>query len=315
MDESTHGCDSLRGQIGFGLATGLVVLLSDAVDLLVEFGTMEVSVLSSTCDSSRHTGRMPRSNTGDLSQTSVCLTGKTSDTPTGGNTFETATLGNTDDINVFVLVEDGVNSDFLLEQTLGEVNLSGSISSVDLDFHDVCLLDSKVELLDLCVGDDTNNGAVLLDTFEFGINVLTAVFGVLLGVLGEGLFLGTVPVLVHATPELLVQMLREYGGKSSKTMRGFDVTNNTDNNHRRGFDDSDGVNNLTLVHKSTGTVDSTNNVGHTGLVSAEGGQVRSIIGVVLGEGSDLTEMLLGTLLGQETQVTVSGCFEFSVRPE
>ena len=315
VDESTHGCDSLFGQIGFGLATGLVVLLSDTVDLLVEFGTMEVSVLSGTCDGSRHTGRMPRSDTGDLSQTSVSLTGKTSDTPTGGDTFVTATLGNTDNIDVFVLVEDGVNSDFLLEQTLGEVNLSGSISSIDLNFHNVCLLDSKVKLLDLCVGDDTNNGGVLLDTFEFGINVLTAVFGVLLGVLGEGLFLGTVPVLVHTTLELLVQMLREHGGKSSETVGGLDVTNDTDNHHRRGFDDGDGVNNLTLVHKGTGTVDSTNNVRHTGLVSTEGGQVRGIGGVILGEGSDLTGMLLGTLLGQETQVTVSGCFEFSVRPE
>jgi hypothetical protein len=68
------------------------------------------------------------------------------------------------------------------------------------------------------------------------------------------------------------------------------------------------------VHKGTGTVDSTDNVRHTGLVSTEGGEVGSISGLVLGVGSDLTRVLLGSLLGEETQVTLSGCFKFSVRP-
>ena len=100
-------------------------------------------------------------------------------------------------VNVFVLVEDGVNSDFLFEESLGKVDLGGSISSVDLDFHNVCLLQSKVELLDLGVGDDTNDGAELLDAFEFGIDALSTIFGVLGGVFGKGLLLGTVPVLVR----------------------------------------------------------------------------------------------------------------------
>ena len=314
VDESSHRGDTLLGKIGFGLATGLVVLLSDAVDLLVEFGTVEVSVLTGTCDSGRHTGRVPRSNTGDLSETSVGLSGKTGDSPTGGNTFVTATLGDSDNINVLVLVEDGIDGDFLLEQSLGEVDLSGGISSVDLDLHDVGLLQSKVELLDLGVGDDTNNRAELLDALELGLDILTSVLGVLLGVLGEGLLLGTVPVLVHASLEFFVQVLGKDGGQGSESLRGFDVSDDTNNNHGRGFDDGNGVNNLALVHKGTGTVDSTDNVGHTGLVSAEGGEVGSISGVVLGEGSDLTRVLLGTLLGQESQVTLSGCFELSVRP-
>ena len=245
----------------------------------------------------------------------MSLTGKTSDTPTGGNTFITTTLGNTDDINVFVLAEDGVDGDFLFEQSLGKVDLSGSISSVDLDLHDVGLLQSKVELLDLGVSDDTDNRAELLDAFEFGIDVLASIFGVLLGVLGECLLLGTVPVLVHASLEFFVQVLRENSGESSETLRGLDVTDDTDNNHGRSFDDADGVDDFTLVHEGTRTVDSTDNVCHTGLVSTEGGQVRGISSVVLREGSDLTRMLLGTLLGQETQVSLSGSFELSVRPK
>jgi hypothetical protein len=313
VDESSHRGDSLLGQIGFGLATGLVVLLSNTVDLLVELGTVEVSVLTGTGDGGGNTGRVPRSNTGDLSQTSVSLTRKTGDSPTGGDTFVTMTLGNSDDINVFVLVEDGVTSDFLFEQALGEVDLSGGVSSVDLDFHDVGLLQTKVELLDLGVGDNTDDGAELLDALEFGFDVLATILGVLLGVLGVGLFLGTVPVLVHATLEFFVQVLGEDGGESTETLGGFNVSDDTNNNHRRSFDDGDGIDDLTLVHKGTSTVDSTNDVGHTGLVSTEGGQVRGITGVVLREGSDLTKVLFGTLLGQETQVTLTGCFELSVR--
>jgi hypothetical protein len=41
----------------------------------------------------------------------------------------------------------------------------------------------------------------------------------------------------------------------------------------------------------------------------------SIFTVVLGERTNATSVVLGTLLGQETQTTTSGSFEFSVRPE
>jgi hypothetical protein len=68
------------------------------------------------------------------------------------------------------------------------------------------------------------------------------------------------------------------------------------------------------VHEGTGTVDSTGNVSHTGLVSAERSEVGSLNLIIPGEGTDATSVTLGTLLGQETQTTMAGCFEFSVRP-
>ncbi len=314
VDETTHGGDSLFGQIGLGLTRSLVFLLTNAVNLLVELGTVEVSVLTGTCDGSRHAGRVPRSDTGNLSKTTVGLSGKTGDTPTGGDSLVTATLGDSNNINVLVLVEDGINSDFLLEQALGKVHLGGSVTSIDLDFHNVGLLQSKVQLLDLGVGNDTNNGAELLDALELGINVLATILGVFLGVLGKGLLLGTVPVLVHAALEFFVQVLGKDGSQGAESLGSLNVSNNTDDDHRRGLDDGDGIDDLTLVHEGSGTVDSTDNVGHTGLVSTESGEVGGITGIVLGEGSDLTRVLLGTLLGQETQVTLSGCFELSVGP-
>ena len=140
VDESTHGGNALLGKIGRSLATSFVALLTDAVNLLVELGTVKVTVLTRTRDSGRHTGRMPRSNTGNLAQTTMGLTGQTSDTPTGGHTLVTVTSGDSENINLLVLGEDTVAGNFLLKEVLGKVNLGGGIASVDLDLHNVSLL-------------------------------------------------------------------------------------------------------------------------------------------------------------------------------
>mmetsp|Transcript_16940 Transcript_16940/g.30735 ORF Transcript_16940/g.30735 Transcript_16940/m.30735 type:complete len:372 (+) Transcript_16940:253-1368(+) len=314
MDESTHGGDTLLGQISISLTTSIVTLLTNTVNLLVHLSTMEVTVLTSTRHRIRNTGRMPRSNTGNLTQTTMGLTGKTSDTPTGGDSLITMTLGDTKNINELILGEDGVNSDLLLEKTLGEVNLGTGIStSIDLDLHDVRLLDTQMKLLHLGVGDDTNSLAELADALELGLNILSVVFGVLLGVLGVSLSLGLVPVLVRTTLELFTQMLRENGGQGTKTTGGFKVSNNTNDNHGWGLEDGNSIDNLTLVHDGTGAVDTTDDVGHTGLVRAEGsemGRSRGII--VLGEGSDASGVVLGAFLGEVSQVTTTGGFEFTV---
>ncbi len=47
----------------------------------------------------------------------------------------------------------------------------------------------------------------------------------LLGVLGEGLLLGLVPVLVESTLNLIAQVFGPNGGEGSKTARSFNVTN------------------------------------------------------------------------------------------
>jgi hypothetical protein len=68
------------------------------------------------------------------------------------------------------------------------------------------------------------------------------------------------------------------------------------------------------VHKSTWTVNSTYNMGHTSLVSTESGKVRSCRGVViLWEGTDASSMVLGTLLWKESKMAVTRCFELTMR--
>ena len=59
MDKSTHGSDALFGQIRLGLTAGIVTLLSNTVNLLIHFGTMEVSVLTRARHCARNARRMP----------------------------------------------------------------------------------------------------------------------------------------------------------------------------------------------------------------------------------------------------------------
>ena len=69
------------------------------------------------------------------------------------------------------------------------------------------------------------------------------------------------------------------------------------------------------VRASSRSVDAADDVGHAGLVGAEGRQVGSggRIGV-LGEGADAAGVVLGALLGQEAQVAVAGRLELAVGP-
>ncbi|DAZ95504.1 TPA: hypothetical protein N0F65_001843, partial [Lagenidium giganteum] len=102
-----------------------------------------------------HTRWMPGTNTGDLAETTVGLTWKTRDTPTGNHTLETVTLGDTNDIDHLVLGEDGRHWHLLFEERLGEVDLVGDRATVDLNLHEVSLLLAKLDLAHLA--NDANN--------------------------------------------------------------------------------------------------------------------------------------------------------------
>lgn len=75
---------------------------------------------------------MPSSDTSDLTQTLVGLARQTAGTPTSGNTLKTFTLGDGDDVNHLVLLKDGVNGNLLFKVLLGEGNLVGDGTTVDL---------------------------------------------------------------------------------------------------------------------------------------------------------------------------------------
>jgi len=109
---------------------------------------------------------MPCTDTGDLTETLVCLSRQLLGSPSGSNTLETVTLGNGNAVDHLVLLENGADLNWLLEKTVGEVNLVGDGATVDLDLHKVSLLLLERSLGDLSVGEDTDDSAVLLDALE-----------------------------------------------------------------------------------------------------------------------------------------------------
>ena len=88
---------------------------SHPVDLLVDFGSMVVTQL--TCSSHRETyvSWMPSSDAPDSSPTSMGLLLKMFDTVPLHDTGYSLTLGDSNDINLFVLFEHLVHRDLLLQ--------------------------------------------------------------------------------------------------------------------------------------------------------------------------------------------------------
>lgn len=198
---------------------------------MVDRGTVVVTHLTGTGHSPLDVVRVPGTDTSNLAETLVSLARKLLGAPTGGDTAETVTLGDGNDINHLILLEDGVDGDGLLEEVLAEVDLVGDGATVDLDLHEVGLLLLEGSLADLGVGEDTDDGAVLLHALELTGDGGAAVLGVLLGVLGESLLLGLVPVLVEATLDFVRQVLGPDGGERSEATGGLNVTDKTNNDH------------------------------------------------------------------------------------
>merc|ERR1712017_31239 len=106
---------------------------------------------------------MPRADTGDLTKTLVSLAGELGDTPAGDHTLVTLTLGDGNGIDHLVLLEHAVDGHSLLEKVLSELDLVSHAATVHLHLADVRLLLAEVELADLGVADEAEDGAVLVE--------------------------------------------------------------------------------------------------------------------------------------------------------
>lgn len=164
LDEATDGVDALVGDVGLGgsvvldfLAVDGVEAGADSVDLLVDLSSVMVTLLTRSGNGEGDSRWMPGTNTGDLSETLVSLSGELLGVPSAGDTVVTSTLGDTDNVDHLSLAEDGVDGDLLFEVAGGPVDLVGdAVSTVDLDFDDVSLLLSKRETLHLGVADGSD---------------------------------------------------------------------------------------------------------------------------------------------------------------
>jgi hypothetical protein len=191
---TTEGVDVLLRDVEVGRGVLGVRAGSDSVDLLVHLGSLMVTVLTRSSNREHDVRRVPSTDTGDLSETSMGLSGKLLGTPSSGNTLVTVTLGDGDDIDNLVLLEDRRDLDLLLEVGSGKLDLVGDGSTVDLDLHEVGLLLLETGLGELSVAEDSDDGTVLLDSLHLSADRLAVVLRELLGVSGEGLLLGSVPV-------------------------------------------------------------------------------------------------------------------------
>merc|ERR1711976_595211 len=312
--ESTERGDGFLGQ-GVVVDASVLVLdsLTNTVDLLVELGTVVVTTLTSTGNRPCNTSRMPGTNTSDLSETSVSLAGKTSDTPTGDNTSVSFTLGNTNSVDHVVLLDDGVAGTLSLEEFTAEVDLLGNGTTLDLDFQEVSLLLAETNLADVSVGENADDLAVLLHASKFSFHVLVVFVSNTGSVAGESLLLAAVPVFVETTFDRFRQMFSPDSGEGAKTTRGFVVTNQTNDNHRRSFDDGDSFDGFLLVELGSWFVDVTEDVSATGLVTHESGQMARISLVVLGKSLDATLRVDASLSWQETKGTTTWVLVFTMR--
>ena len=182
-----------------------------------------------------------------LAQTLVCLAGQLLGSPSGHHTLESLTLGGSDHVDLLVLGEHSLNRYLLLELVDHKVDLVGSCSTIDLDLSHVCLLLANVDSTHLGVGDGTDNHGVLPEFVQLLIDG-RLLLCVLLGVLCEGLLLGAVPPLVESAASLIADVLGPDSTNGTKTSWSLDVTNNTNDDDRRGLEDGDGLNNFLLVH-------------------------------------------------------------------
>jgi hypothetical protein len=283
--EATEWGDGLLGDVGGGLrvevgGVAFSILLDaggDPVDLLVHLGTVVVSVLTGTGHREEHTGRVPCTDAGNLTETLVSLTWELLGAPSVGDTFETVTLGDAEDVDHLRFVEDLLDRDGLLHVLPGPGDLGCRVgTAVELDLHDVSLLLTKVrEQVNLGVRDDTDDLAVLGNLAELlFVRLLTGVGGEELVVLVEGLLLGGTEVLVEPTLARFGHGAAEDSVKLTETSWSLHVANNTNDDHWWSLDDGDWFDNLLLVGLGAWLVHFSNDVGHTSLVALEGSQVH-----------------------------------------
>lgn len=81
----------------------------------------------------------------------MSLSWELSGSPSLGDTFESVSLGDGDNIDVIREVKDSIDRDELFKERDGKVDFLWDGSTVDLDFGDVSLLLSETDLSDLGV--------------------------------------------------------------------------------------------------------------------------------------------------------------------
>jgi len=316
--EASDWIDGFFSQIGYGgtvvhvdLAVFGLVAGTQSVDLFVDFDSVVVAFLTASSNGVTNSRWMPSTNTSNLSETSVRFSGKFLGTPSAGYTLSSVTLSDTNAIGVVVGFEDGSDSDLGFEETLGEVDFGGGVTSVNLEFDDVSFLLFEWKHLHLGVGDESNNLAVLFDLVQSSL-LGRFRLGPFLLVFSESQFLGFSPVFVESSFALVRDVFSPDGFEGSKSSWGLDVSDDTDADHWWTIDDGTWLDNFFFVQFMTLSSDFSNDVGHTGFVSDETGQVGGFRFVVFWVRLESAKMSSGSFSWEKSLGTVSWCLKFSM---
>jgi hypothetical protein len=161
------------------------------------------------------------------------------------------------------------------------------------------------------VGDESNNLAVLFDLVQSSL-LGRFRFSPFLLVFSESQFLGFSPVFVESSFALVGDVFSPDGFEGSKSSWGLDVSDDTDADHWWTIDDGTWLNNFFFVQFMTLSSDFSNDVGHTGFVSDETGQVGGFRFVVFWVRLESAEMSSGSFSWEKSLGTVSWCLKFSM---
>uniref|UniRef100_A0A3B3HZP5 Uncharacterized protein n=1 Tax=Oryzias latipes TaxID=8090 RepID=A0A3B3HZP5_ORYLA len=243
---------------------------------------------------------MPGANAGHFTQTTMGFAGKLLRVPTGMHTLVSVTLSDTNDVDHLVLSENCVHGHGLLQLLTGPVHFVRDGAPVQLHLHQVRLLllqrqqthlhqrkKKNTGRTDLCVGNDTDDLAVLLHGGKVFLQLLLAFFILpLLAVFGESLLLGLVPgILVEATLALITNVLCKDGLEGAEATRGADVASDSNHDHGRRLHDGNSLHNFLFVHLC--------------------GQMHGLARIIFGEALAFTAVATASLPGQEAQRSVT----------
>eukprot|EP00178_Gracilaria_changii_P002665 TRINITY_DN13974_c0_g1_i2.p1 TRINITY_DN13974_c0_g1~~TRINITY_DN13974_c0_g1_i2.p1 ORF type:complete len:242 (-),score=21.76 TRINITY_DN13974_c0_g1_i2:33-758(-) len=240
---------------------------------------------------------MPSSDTTNSSESSMSFSGQFGDSKSFNHSSHSVSFSDSNDINVFSFFENLVYGDFFFEQIVSKLDFVFNRSSVDLDFIDVGFFVFEVYFIGLGVADKSDYGAVLDDSV-FGL--FSDFLGLQsLSILGEGFFLGSIPVLVKSSFERFAESLSPKGSQSSQSLDGFDVSDHSDDSHGRSLDNGGCFDCLLFVELRARSLDFSQNVGHSSLETCKSGKMRGLFLVIFGERSDSSLVVSSPSFRQE----------------
>lgn len=186
-----------------------------------------ISILAGTTNGPLNVRWMPCSNARYLAKTFVGLSREFLCSPSTCNTLETMTFGDSNTINHLIFLKYWTDIDRFFKKTFAKIHFVRHTATIDLNLHQMSFLLLQRCLAYLCMSKDTDDSAVLLNTFEFAVDGLTWIFRMLLGIFSESLLFWFIPILVEASLDFITQMLSPNSCKRTKATRSLDVSHQT----------------------------------------------------------------------------------------